>query len=659
MPDQDKLDLSIFLDDYLNDAKEGFQAINTALLALEKDHSQIERLDEIFRVLHTLKSASTMLGFSDIVELVHFSEDFLARLRKHELPISQGGLDLLFEIIDTLEGMVRGRARRTGEKSQAGTTSWAPLRIEEFKQKLTLLESQELLIRQGVIVINEQGVIEFLNPAAERMFGYSAAEMTGQKINTLMPEPYKSQHDTYLHNYLSTGRAKIIGIGRELVGLHKNGSTFPLELAVSEMYLGGRRLFIGIVRDITGRKRRTPALPVLEKTPTIRVNMHLLDSLFNLAGELIITKSRIDNIVVDTIQQTLTSIEGKELKATLAAMDRLINEVQQNVSAARLVRVDEIFQKFPRMVRDLAREANKEVELILVGNEIELDKAVLDAIGEPLIHLLRNAVSHGIEPIEIRQKQNKQRRGTIKLVAKRAETHILIDVEDDGRGIDPLHIKEVALRKGFIKPEEAESLKDSDILDLIFKPGFSSAEEVTGVSGRGVGLDVVRTSIKGLSGTVEVATQKGKGTRFTLRLPLTTAIIQTLMVGVDKHLFAIPSNDILETLEIKSEDIKMVQNEQVLVLRKEVIPFVRLDQVLNIPRQEDPRDLIAVILYRGDELIALGVDMVLDQMENIIKPFDPIAQQFKGFSGGTILGDGRVALLLDIAGLFGREVYSI
>jgi two-component system chemotaxis sensor kinase CheA len=535
MKDNDKIDLSMFLDDYLNDAKEGFQAINRALLALEKDKSQTGELNTIFRHVHTLKSSSTMLEFTDIAGLAHTCEDLLDRLRKDELPITQGTIDVLFEVTDTLETMVR-----------EPNADWG-LRNAELKKKFAELELR--------------------NPEKESEISIPKSAIEKSEI-------------------------------------------------------------------------RNPKSAI----ETVRVHAALLDSLFNQMGELIITKNRIDNIVADTA--------NKELKAALTAMDYIITELQENVSAARLVPAGEIFQKFPRMVRDLAKERDKEIELVLEGSEIELDKAVLDAISEPLIHLIRNAADHGIEPPDIRQKQKKKRSGTLKIAAKRAENHIIIEVEEDGGGIDAARMKEVAVRKGFVNQEEVESLEDNDVLNLLFKPGFSSVEEVTDVSGRGVGLDVVKTSVSEIGGTVDVATEKGKGTRFTLQLPLTTAIMQTLMVGIGNHIFAIPSDIIVETLEVKPEEIKEIHNEQVLVLRNEAIPFVMLQDVLNIPHQEDRNELIAVIIYWGDTFIGLGVDTLVDQTENIIKPFDPIAQQFKGFSGGTILGDGSVALLLDIPGLF-------
>jgi len=536
MSDKDRIDLSMFLDDYLNDCREGFQQINNALLVLEKDRSQSGRLDEVFRIVHTLKSSSTMLEFHDIAKLAHICEDLLDYLRKSRIPITQETMDVLFEVVDTLDAMVGEQAEGKGH-------------MKDF-------------------------------------------QTVAGKVKSLLQE-------------------------EALPAPQEDG------------------------------KANAATMPSIEKIQTIRVHVDLLDSLFNLVGELIITKNRIDNLVSETM--------NKELKAALSAMDHMITELNENVSVARLVPVDDIFQKFPRMVRDLAKDAHKEVELVIEGREIELDKGVLDAIGEPLIHLLRNAVDHGIEPPDERHKQNKKRSGTIVLSARRTENHILIDVEDDGGGIDIARVRDVAIGRGLIRPEEVEYLTDKDVLDLLFSPGFSSTESITDVSGRGIGLDIVRASVKRLGGTVEVTTQRGQGTKFTLTLPLATTIMQTLMVSVGDHLFAIPSDIILETLEVKPEDIREIRDRQVLILRQEAIPFTRLNDVLNIARPEDQKEMIAVIMYRGDNYVSLGVDAVLDQMENIIKPFDPIAQRFQGFSGGTILGDGRVVLLLDIPTLFGFE----
>lgn len=556
MSDEEKIDLSLFLKEYLNDAKAGFQRANSALLALEKDHGQLERLEEIARAFHTLKSSSAMLGFEEIAELSHFSEDLLGRMRKNELPVTQEALDALFEVIDLLEAMVRKREERKEPSAELG------LRSAELKKKLEALEAAS---------------------------GESGA--TGQ-------EEKREQ-------------------GPEAAG----APVRPVPKAL--------------------------ALPVIEKIDTVRVRVGLLDALFNLVGELLITKNRIDNI--------LSGTTNKELKAALSSMDHMISSMQENVSTARLVQVDEIFQKFPRMVRDLARAEEKDIDLLIEGREIELDKSVLDAISEPLLHLLRNAVGHGIEAAEERQQHGKDLRGNIRLEAKRAENHILIDVSDDGRGIDIEHMKEIAIRKGFVRQDEAELLKDREVMKLLFAPGFSSVEKVTGLSGRGVGLNVVRTAAREMGGTVEVMTEKDKGSRFSLTLPLTTAIMNTLVIGIGAHVFVIPSDIVVETQRVEQADLKEIADGLVFVLKNEVVPFVALGKAMGISPGEE-KEFTTVIIRRGDRVLGLGVDEVLDQMDNIVKPFDPIAQQFRGFSGGTILGDGRVALLLDIPTLFGFEI---
>lgn len=402
----------------------------------------------------------------------------------------------------------------------------------------------------------------------------------------------------------------------------------------------------------TGEAKGSAARPAagrpqaFEKIESVRVHTRLLDALFNQVGELLIAKNRLDTV--------LRGAEGKELRDVLAAITRTVNAMQENVMAARLVPVNEIFQRFPRMVRDLARDEQKDIDLIMEGRDIELDKSVLDAISEPLIHLLRNAVGHGIERADERQRLDKGKRGTIRLVARRAENHILIDAEDDGRGIDLDRMKDIAVKKGFVKAEDAGAMSGEDVMRLLFSPGFSSAEGVTGLSGRGIGLGVVRTAAMELGGSVDVFTEKDKGARFSLTLPLTTAIIQTLLVEVGGHVFAIPSEIVLETLRLSASDVKEAAGTLIFVRGKEVIPLVHLRDAFGTKgRRGDEHNV--VVIRRGKKLMGVGVDEVIGQMENIIKPLDPVALGFKGFSGGTILGDGRVALFLDIAALMGFE----
>lgn len=538
------MDFSQFLESYLEDAEQGFRAVNRALLTLEQEPGRVELFDEIFRAFHTLKSASTMLEFSDIAELAHASEELLDLQRKRALAITPEAIAFLFETTDTLEAMVKERAAHKGKSEQNFDA-----RVAELKERMT---------RHG-----------------------AAPDASPSVAPTAPPGP------------------------------------------------------------------RSLGMPTLEKIQTIRVSAELLDSLFTQIGELIIIKNRLDNIVASTA--------NKALKDSLASMRRLIVGMQDTISIARMVQVGEVLEKFPRMVRDLALARHKEIELLLEGGDTELDKGMLDAISEPLLHLVRNAVDHGIEPPEERQRNNKPPRGSIRLVVHRTENHILVEVEDDGGGIDLAQIKRAAVRKGLITPEQVQTLQDKDVLNILFDLGVSTAEEVTGLSGRGVGLRIVKASARELGGSVEVTTRPGQGSRFTLRLPLTTSIMPMLMVSVGPHIFGIPSDLVLETLEIKAQDLRQLQNDAVLILRQEVIPFAWLDQKLAISPEREPGNPHAVIIHRGKKFMGLGVHAVLSQIENIVKPFDPFMRQFKGFSGGMILGDGRVALLLDIPTLFDFE----
>ncbi len=383
---------------------------------------------------------------------------------------------------------------------------------------------------------------------------------------------------------------------------------------------------------------------VIEKGKMVRVNVDLLDELFDLAGELIITKNRVDNLVA--------SIENKALTDTLLMMNRMIKQLRESISEARLVPVDETFQKFPRMVRDLAKAINKEINFTLAGREIELDKGMLDSISEPLMHILRNAVDHGIETPEERKKNGKPKTASVNLAASSDESSVLFEVKDDGAGIDPEKIKTIALARGFITEAEAEAMNEKSLIDLLFRPGFSSAKEVTDISGRGVGLDVVSESVKNLGGTVEVESEKGVGSRFILRLPLSTAIMETLMVNIGDQFYAVPSTSIETTLDVKLEDIQMVGNQRAICHRGKVIHFLPLDELLNIKSGNHHRKSMTILVANhSNGTLGIGVDEVVDHIENIIKPLGDIAQQTKGFAGGTIMGDGRVALLLDIPSL--------
>ncbi|MCZ7383141.1 MAG: chemotaxis protein CheA, partial [Candidatus Methanoperedens sp.] len=381
----------------------------------------------------------------------------------------------------------------------------------------------------------------------------------------------------------------------------------------------------------------------IKSVQSVRVSIERLDSLMNLVGELIINKIR--------LMQLATVHKLDVLEETLASLNRLTNELQEEIMASRMVPIEQIFNRFPRMVRDLAKKEGKEIDLILEGGDIELDRTVLDEIGDPLVHILRNCVDHGIESPENRKQAGKNPRGTIRLIARREKNHVVIEATDDGKGMDPQKFRETAVRKGLLTQEEAGKLSDNEAINLSFMPGFSTAEKVTDVSGRGVGMDVVRTKIGSMGGSIKLESAKGTGTKIILKLPLTVAIIHSLMVKVGKDVYAVPIANVVRDLSIKKDQIKTIRGEEVIMIRGEVLPIVRLHKLFGIDTNGS-EDLLVVVVERGGSNIGLVVDQVIGQQEVILKNLENhILKGVRGFAGATILGDGNVALILDVGTL--------
>ncbi|WP_423792963.1 chemotaxis protein CheW [Methanocaldococcus indicus] len=391
-----------------------------------------------------------------------------------------------------------------------------------------------------------------------------------------------------------------------------------------------------------------PQLKKEEKKPTtktIRINIEKLDKLMNLVGELVITRAN--------FAQIANKYQLKELQNAVNRLSMLINELQEEVMAMRMVPVSYVFNRFPRMVRDLAKALGKEVEFVMEGTDIELDRTVLDELAEPLVHLIRNALDHGIEPPEEREKVGKPRKGLLRLAAKRERDYVLIIVEDDGRGIDPEKIKKKAIERGLITPEEAEKMSDHEIINLIFMPGFSTAEKVSDVSGRGVGMDVVKTKIESLGGSVVVYSEKGKGTRVVLKLPLTMAIITALLMKLANQVYAIPITSVLDVTTVKQDDVKNVEGIKTIIYRDEIIPVIWLKDFLGMhhlpTRTSDDNELTVVVIEKSDGKMGLVVDDVIGREDIVVKSLTGILKNIPGLAGATILGDGRVALILDLS----------
>jgi two-component system chemotaxis sensor kinase CheA len=385
-------------------------------------------------------------------------------------------------------------------------------------------------------------------------------------------------------------------------------------------------------------------MTVARKTQSVRVNIARLDTLMNLVGELVINRTR--------LAQIASGFEIAELREALDQTSRLTAELQDEVMKTRMVPVEHVFNRFPRMVRDLARADGKEIDFVVEGKEIELDRTILDEISDPLIHMIRNAVDHGIASPEKRREQGKPARGTVRLAAYRDRNYVAIEVEDDGEGIDPEHVFDRALARGLISDDERRALSADDVLKVVCMPGFSTSEKVSGVSGRGVGMDAVKSKTEALGGFVIIDSEPGRGTRTTLKLPLTLAIVQALMVEVSSETYAVPLGTVRETHVINPEDIKTVQNTEAIFLRDETIPLLRLDAALQCERVLNGTEPFPVVVTEiGPRLIAIGVHSLIGQQEIVISTLDKFLKRVEGFAGATILGSGRVALILDIPSL--------
>jgi len=395
---------------------------------------------------------------------------------------------------------------------------------------------------------------------------------------------------------------------------------------------------------------KQPKKPPIIETPKVKISRVIkidvghLDKLMNLVGELVITKGRLEQIG--------ERLGDRELFEALSTLSRLLTELQDEIMEMRLTPIAEVFNKFPRMVRDLARKMGKEVEFVMEGADIEVDRTILEKLGDALVHLLRNAVDHGIEPPEERVKLGKPRAGRVELIAKREKNHVVIIVRDDGRGIDPEKVKRKAVERGLITPEEAANLSDEEAINLIFLPGFSTADKVTDVSGRGVGMDVVKEVVKSMNGSISVQTEVGKGTTFILKLPISMAIIQALLIRVEDETYAIPINNILETIEVDPSILKTVGGKPVIVLRGEIIPVIMLHELFGLPAPQVDR-FPAIIVDHGAQKVAIGVDELLHKRDIVIKSLGKFLSNVRGFAGATILGDGSVVLIIDIGGLLG------
>ena len=651
-------DMDEYKEMFAVESAEHLQSMNDALLSLEKDPANSETINVMFRAAHTLKGMSATMGYTNIKELTHNMENLMDRVRKNEIKLDSSAIDVLFECLDTLEKMVEMPEKSSeidiasliGKLSRNDPVS-VPLNDEQIVQNNSVHEAISNDIPKA-------GINTSINSQEKSETGCNIYEITVTLHESCM---LKSARSTVVMRNLSE-IGEIIETVPPIKDLEDEKFDREFQVIVSTIE-DAKKLEDAAkkvseiskveVKSHTGSKSREKieektcvtegSKTSIKSVQSVRVSIERLDSLMNLVGELIINKIR--------LMQLASVHKLDDLEETLASLNRLTNDLQEEIMASRMVPIEQIFNRFPRMVRDLAKNQEKDIDLILEGGDIELDRTVLDEIGDPLVHILRNCIDHGIESPEVRKQNGKNEKGTIKLTARREKNHVVIEAVDDGKGMDPQKMRETAVKKGLMTQEEAAKLSDTEAINLSFMAGFSTADKVTEISGRGVGMDVVRTKIGGMGGSIKLESFLGKGTTMKLKLPLTVAIIHSLMVKVGSDIYAIPITNVIRDLSIKKEEIKTIKGEEVVLIRGDVLPLVRLHKLFDI-KGNGSEELLVVVVERAGSNVGLVVDQVIGQQEVIIKNLDNnILKGIKGFAGATILGDGNVALILDVGTL--------
>ena len=675
-----------YMDMFLDESHEHLQSLNEGLLRLEENMEEIDAVNDIFRNAHTLKGMSATMGFAKIAELTHEMEDVLDLVRKNQLKLNEDIMDTLFKCLDSLEQMVdsvgNGEAEDVVDVSDlvvklssiskgtpapavaapATAASASPavagsdagmvdLELDEididvmkkakeaglnlFHIKVTLMETCVLKAARSVMVmhaLDEVGDAIKSIPPAEDL----EQEKFDRSFDVLVAT---SADAKAVQNAVDTV-SEIEDVHVEAVDPDKVGKEKAPAAAAPVASVPATKPAAPAAKKEAAKPAAT-APKKQHQSQSVRVDIEKLDTLMNLMGELVINKVRLEQIG-QTHRMT-------ELMETLEQMDRVTGDLQNIVMKVRMVPVSAVFNRFPRMVRDVSKELGKEINLTIEGEETELDRTVIDEIGDPIMHLLRNSLDHGVESPEKREAKGKPRVGEVGLIARHEGNNVVIMITDDGAGIDADKIRRKAVEKGMISQEEADRLDDADAVRLIFLPGFSTAEQITDISGRGVGMDVVRSKIEALSGHVDVETHIDEGSVFKIKLPLTLAIIQAMLVQVQEEMYAIPLGSIDSTISIEATDIQTVQNKEVIVLRGEIIPIIRMEEALQVPHTKDSDELFVVVVHAGEAKAGIVVDNLIGQQEIVIKTLGNLFAGLKLFGGATVLGDGKVALILDVA----------
>ncbi|WQW79858.1 chemotaxis histidine kinase/response regulator CheAY2 [Helicobacter pylori] len=648
-------DLQEIMEDFLIEAFEMNEQLDQDLVELEHNPEDLDLLNRIFRVAHTIKGSSSFLNLNILTHLTHNMEDVLNRARKGEIKITPDIMDVVLRSIDLMKTLLV-TIRDTGSDTNNGKEN----EIEEAVKQLQAITSQNLEGAKETSGTKEAPQKENKEEAKEENKENKAKTPTAE--NSASDNPLADEPDL---DYTNMSAEEVEA---EIERLLNKRQEADKERRAQKKQEAKPKQEVAPAKEIP--KTETPKAPKTEtkakakadteenKAPsigveqTVRVDVRRLDHLMNLIGELVLGKNRLIRIYSDVEERYDGEKFLEELNQVVSSISAVTTDLQLAVMKTRMQPVGKVFNKFPRMVRDLSRELGKSIELIIEGEETELDKSIVEEIGDPLIHIIRNSCDHGIEPLEERRRLNKPETGKVQLSAYNEGNHIVIKISDDGKGLDPVMLKEKAIEKGVISERDAEGMSDREAFNLIFKPGFSTAKVVSNVSGRGVGMDVVKTNIEKLNGIIEIDSEVGVGTTQKLKIPLTLAIIQALLVGVQEEYYAIPLSSVLETVRISQDEIYTVDGKSVLRLRDEVLSLVRLSDIFKVDAiLESNSDVYVVIIGLADQKIGVIVDYLIGQEEVVIKSLGYYLKNTRGIAGATVRGDGKITLIVDVGAM--------
>ncbi|WP_338543198.1 chemotaxis protein CheA [Paenibacillus tundrae] len=684
------MDMNQYLSMFIDESNDHLQSLNENMLQLEGNPEDLGIVQVIFRSAHTLKGMAATMGFEDLASLTHKMENVLDMVRNEKLKMQDFIFDTLFKSLDALETMVQDitnggegkadvsaivtslQAIESGEWTggDAPAAAVAQTTVPETLAAVQLDEFQYSVLDQSIAEGHRVFYIEVLVSEHSQLKGVRAymvfdlLERSGEVVKAF-PSVQDIEQEKFERNfslyYITTKEAQELEQGILSISEIESAKVIQLDQETLEQMTNQAAVAaeaeVVAVNDAIAASQVKEAPPKAEAKPTetkaaapkqaaapsrtIRVDIERLDVLMNLFSELLIDRSRLEQLASET--------GNNDLSDTVAHLSRVSTDLQNIVLKLRMVPVDTVFNRFPRMIRDLAKTLDKKIDLVITGAETELDRTVIDEIGDPLVHLLRNAVDHGVESIAERVAAGKPEMGTVNLRAFHSGNHVFIEIEDDGKGIYREKLLKTAISRGVVTEEQGAKMSDEEVNQLLFAPGFSTADVISDISGRGVGLDVVKSKITSLGGNVTIHSTPGKGTNFSVQLPLTLSIIAAMLVRVGSEKYAIPLSSIVETAIVQREQVRNIHGNKMITFRESLIPYLSLNEVFSVPDFNDAeeKETEIVVIRKGDRLAAVSVEEFIGQSEIVLKSMGTYLPAIEGISGATILGDGQVALIVD------------